>query len=492
VAWFSEVDLRVAAGPKAFARGRKIVDAVSSLHTTADGVRAVVHGTSEYAVFLGPASPGLIGECDCPVGADGTFCKHCVAVGLAMLGQGSPEDLREHLRALAEPTPQITALSRQLEASLSVRGSVDHAGSVEYASIADDVLDVVEQLISSGHAAEARALARRAVERITESLLLIDDTSGVVGAACQRALTLYARGCTAARPNSAKLAGWLFRLQLHSPGWPTVKLSDFADALGDAGMSAYRTLLADAWEARSAAEGDIRPALTLLLMRERLAKLDGDPNALEIAERLPNPALFLSVAGGETTQWLVEFLVQAYLDCGRTQDALELRRSQLAAQPTRDQFARLKDTASTVDRWAEVRPWALDELHAAADRHGFGDALVGALLDDTEPDEAWLAAEKYGCAAQLWLEVARHRRVNHPTDVLPGYRTLIDERAAHTGRRHYREVVNLLRELRSAADAGGQLPAFRAFVGDLRARHRRKSALLDELDRAQLDNRTWS
>ncbi len=476
----------MAAGPKVFARGRKIVEAVSDLHTTADGVGAVVHGRASYEVFLGPASPGLIGECDCPVGADGVFCKHCVAVGLVLLGQRTPQDLRSQLRALSGPTPQITALRRHVEASLSVRGSVDRAGSLEYAAVADDVLDTVEQLIDSGHPAEARALARRAVERITESLLLIDDSSGVVVAACQRALSLYARACTVARPNAHKLASWLFQLQLQSPGWPTVKLSDFAEALGDAGLAAYRTLLADAWEHRSGTEGDIRPALTLLLMRERLAKLDGDPDALEIAERLPNPALYLSVAGSESTAWLVEFLVQAYLDCGRSKDALELRRSQLSAQPSRDPYARLKDTARTLDRWPEVRPWALDELHAAADRRGVGDALVGALLDDEDPDEAWQAAEKYGCEPQLWLNVARIRAINHPADVLPGYRTLIEHSAAQTGRRHYRQAVNLLQELRSVSEAAGQHPQFQRFIGELRARHKRKSALLDEVDRAQL------
>lgn len=487
MAWFSEVDLRVAAGPGVFARGRKIVDAVAGLRTDADGVRAAVHGRAEYAVFLGPASPGLIGECDCPQGAEGAFCKHCVAVGLVVLGHKGVPELRDQLKALAGPTPQVMALRRQVEASLLVRGAVDRAGSVEYAAVADDVLDTVEQLISDGHAAEARALGRRAVDRITESLLLIDDASGVVVAACQRALTLYARACTEAKPSAAKLAGWLFRLQLHSPGWPTVKLSDFAEALGDAGLNAYRTLLADAWDNRSGAEeGDLRSALTLLLMRERLAKLDGDPDALEIAERLPNPALYLSVAGSEATLWLVEFLVQAYLDCGRTKDALELRRSQLSAQPTRDQYAKLKTTAQALERWTEVRPWALDELHAAASRRDVGDAIVGALLDDDEPDEAWLAAEKYGCQPQLWLDVARLRVINHPADVLPGYRNLIDERAMHTGRRHYREAVNLLRELRSASAACGQLHQFHEYLDELRARHRRKRALLDELDRARL------
>src|SRR5262245_41159014 len=89
-AWFSEVDLRMAAGPTVFGRGRRMVEAVRDVETTAEGVRALVEGTSVYKVFLGPASPGLFGECDCPYSAAGKFCKHCVALGLVVLGSAAP------------------------------------------------------------------------------------------------------------------------------------------------------------------------------------------------------------------------------------------------------------------------------------------------------------------------------------------------------------------------------------------------------------------
>jgi uncharacterized Zn finger protein len=31
------------------------------------------------------AEDGLVFSCDCPLGLDGEFCKHCVAAGLAWL-----------------------------------------------------------------------------------------------------------------------------------------------------------------------------------------------------------------------------------------------------------------------------------------------------------------------------------------------------------------------------------------------------------------------
>jgi hypothetical protein len=465
VVWFSEVDLRVAAGPTSFARGRDLVSAVLRVQPTAEGVRAVVR---DYNVFLGPASPGLFGECGCRFGVAGNFCEHCVAVGLALLGTPADDGVGAGL-------PRIATLQRRLDAVLWARGPVDHVGSLDYASAAGEFLNTVGGLIESGHAAEARPLARRAVERIAESLLLTEDTSNVVGAACQRALRLYARACAAAHPNAAKLAGWLFQLELASPGH--VDLAEFAEPLGDAGLATYRGLVDDAWHNR--AEGDIRRALTLLVIRERLAKLDEPVTRPEVEPSdLPSPAAFLGVAPGEHDSWLAEFLVQAYLDTGRGPDALELRRSQLTALPTREQYVRLRDTAVRLDRWPDLRAWALDVLRVSPDD------LAGALLDDGDVAHAWQVAEK--CTPTGWLEVARRWEADHPADVMPGYRALITEYAAGTGRPAYRRAVTHLGALHTAATRANRLGEFHDFLTLLRERHHRKTALLNELDRAGL------
>jgi uncharacterized Zn finger protein len=50
-----------------------------------DGVVvARVAGTEDYGVRLW-AENGFAYSCDCPLGLDGEFCKHCVAAGLAWL-----------------------------------------------------------------------------------------------------------------------------------------------------------------------------------------------------------------------------------------------------------------------------------------------------------------------------------------------------------------------------------------------------------------------
>src|SRR5215210_8120262 len=55
-------------------------------------IAAKVLGAHEYRVKLWVEDDGLDYSCDCPLGVDGEFCKHCVAVGLAWLEGGFSED----------------------------------------------------------------------------------------------------------------------------------------------------------------------------------------------------------------------------------------------------------------------------------------------------------------------------------------------------------------------------------------------------------------
>jgi hypothetical protein len=85
----TEAALRAAAAERSFERGVSYLDAVASLETVGDQVIATVRGTGDYLVVLtlGEAATGggLRGECGCPYGQEGFFCKHCVAVGLTVM-----------------------------------------------------------------------------------------------------------------------------------------------------------------------------------------------------------------------------------------------------------------------------------------------------------------------------------------------------------------------------------------------------------------------
>jgi hypothetical protein len=86
-------------------------------------------------------------------------------------------------------------------------------------------------MIEAGQAADAVPLARRAVERVTSSLLHIDDSSGIIGADLRELTGLYARACAIAPPDAAKLAAWLAASRCDGPGWPDFAVADFAPAL---------------------------------------------------------------------------------------------------------------------------------------------------------------------------------------------------------------------------------------------------------------------
>jgi uncharacterized Zn finger protein len=81
---------------------------VHGLATDGEVVVAEVAGGRRYRVRLWAEDARLAHACTCPVGEDGRFCKHCVAVGLAWIDARAPvsaqqpslQDVRTHLSGL--------------------------------------------------------------------------------------------------------------------------------------------------------------------------------------------------------------------------------------------------------------------------------------------------------------------------------------------------------------------------------------------------------
>ena len=98
------------AGTKSYWRGLTYRDAVLSLRVHSRHVAARVRGSEDavYTIQMSWSGPQLVGNCSCPHGSEGFFCKHCVAVGLVLLDRGltvPPPDaedveLRDRLRSL--------------------------------------------------------------------------------------------------------------------------------------------------------------------------------------------------------------------------------------------------------------------------------------------------------------------------------------------------------------------------------------------------------
>lgn len=82
------------AGQKYYERGESYYKHgyVSSIEIYGDLISATVEGTETYQVQFLSEDGKLVHECSCPLGDDGEFCKHCVAVGLTVIEQTSGRD----------------------------------------------------------------------------------------------------------------------------------------------------------------------------------------------------------------------------------------------------------------------------------------------------------------------------------------------------------------------------------------------------------------
>jgi uncharacterized Zn finger protein len=84
----TRLKLRRIAGAKPFEHGAEYFAAgrVSAISEEGGKLVAIVQGTEDYRVTLFADGNALACNCTCPMGAEGAFCKHGVAVGLAWLG----------------------------------------------------------------------------------------------------------------------------------------------------------------------------------------------------------------------------------------------------------------------------------------------------------------------------------------------------------------------------------------------------------------------
>ena len=203
------------------------------------------------------------GSCTCRHHADGNFCKHLVATGLAAIDTGrvavddtasstaeaaleaavqamDVDELRELVMTLAQRDGGVRRLleirattaagddahaKAELEAyvrnTLAFRGFVDYRRSFEVAEAASEMLDELENHLNSGAAEVVRPALLRALTRLRKIIEQADDSSGSIGDQCQRAADLYARACRLGEPDPVKLATWLVKFRADSPGWPT-------------------------------------------------------------------------------------------------------------------------------------------------------------------------------------------------------------------------------------------------------------------------------
>jgi uncharacterized Zn finger protein len=354
--------LRELAGDKVFGRGEEYYHdgQVQILSIEPSRVLAQVAGSEDYRTTLTGRGKTIDGHCACPAFTDWGFCKHMVAVALAVNAAGDGESegggalsrIREHLKTksvndLAEVIVGLAErdlhLFRKLElaaagtqaddATLEARlrkaidgatriGSyIDYSSAPGWADGVNEALDAIEQLASGSRAALALKLAERAIERIAGANESIDDSDGHCGALLNRARDIHLAAASVVRPEPMQLARNLFAREMHDDYEIFHNaVAVYADVLGEQGQAEYRRLAVAAWDklpSRSgkvrAEHGDVGRYDLLKDVLDFFAERDGDVDA-RIALR----------AKDLSSPWSYLQLAEFCLSQGRKEEALRI------------------------------------------------------------------------------------------------------------------------------------------------------------------------
>lgn len=327
----SKSTLKNLAGTTTFEHGQAYFssNAVQRLRNTGKKITATVQGTRTYQTELSVENNQLAYDCTCPHAADGYFCKHGVALGLAWLakkGDGSlgkephdpwrdieaylntqnPETLIELLLDVAQrddrlyqslwlkaerannPSNVVSAFRQAIDnATVTDNLSDDYWEDASYC--ADDITPVLaslEELLQPDTAAVLIELAEYAMQRIAKLFneIEMNDSEGECNDIIDRLDALHLNACLMARPEPAKLAERLFRFKTALPCTPfSFDVETYQQALGAQGLHRYRQLAEAQW--RKPVDVDTKgrynaSRATIRRIMEQLAKASGDIDEL--------------------------------------------------------------------------------------------------------------------------------------------------------------------------------------------------------------------
>jgi len=539
---FTEVDLKVAAGPRSYDRGLDYLSEVKGLDFDGPEITATVYGSDAYEVCLtvGTGRNGnvvLVGDCSCPFGEEGNFCKHCVATGLAALklaktreavaaspqkrdllvswlGSLSKDELVTEILELLDSDRdlrhrfELRAAARRADVD-QVRSAVENlveiAGFIEYAQARDYARDVsraaeaIDALIDGDAAEDAIYLARDALDWVTEAYGSADDSSGSIGTAAHELLAVHLRACQTAPPDPVDLGEYLADLIIADNYGLAPDPRDYAELLGEAGSTAIREHVAAVYEA-GPEQWNVRNLM------ESLLKAEGDIDALiafysahldDRGQQHLTIARVLDEAGrpGDALDWaergigkaarpddrLIDYVVARYRAAGRQDDVLELRRSIFQAERSLASYRALRQAAMDSGTWQAERPKALAELGKDAKilpaRSWNSTVLIDALLDDGDLDAAWTAADS-GASQDQWIRLADASVASRPADALAVYRKAITPLKEQTGDNAYHQMARFQLAARACHEALGTPDEFRQYPTVLRMFQKRKRNLM--------------
>ena len=341
------------AGSRSYQRGEEYFQGeyVFGLAEYQGKIVAKVSGTHDYQVKLWADDEGYLEyDCTCPFAAEGNFCKHCVAVGLAWLAEKEGgqkqkprseksktnlDDVKEYLLTREKPE-LVEMLMQEVLANEKLRGSLflaiaksnprgvdvetyrqeikrvfnvedydydDYYGGSFDTDEMEQVVSSIADLLEDGHAETVIDLCEYALKRGSKAMNMIHDEGEVYGV-LEELQEIHYEACEKAKPDGEKLAQRLFDWELNEDGDVFYRAVDrYADIIGKKGLKVYRQLIEKEFEKLPALKpGDggshQRNRYQITNMMESLASAEGDIEKLvEVKSRdLSNPYKYLGIA----------------------------------------------------------------------------------------------------------------------------------------------------------------------------------------------------
>ena len=376
----------------------------------------------------------------------------------------------------------------------------------------NDAVEILERAAQIEDPALVFAVTQKAISSALKVIMRADDSSGIIGDACQGLLDLHPKVAARANPATSKLVDWMIKFQFDNEcDYFMLDPVAYAPALGEKGIASYRAKLADheaALGPRRSGEcstaGHSHDWFTLDWNAQRLAVLDRDVDAIirthardrRVAAWLQETAEALAEIG--EFDLAIDWARQA-LDVGPAHQSLkaaeywcallaERRPDELLAArlevfrrwPSSSTAARLYRDAGPA--WPQHRDEVMQRL-ASSPR----DAVLFALLTLKDVQHAWELAHALALDDdRTWSEMVKAYEKVDPIAVLPVLNRLVLTELVETGAQHYRIAARRLKKMRKLADGTEHEAEVDWFIAELRETNRRRPRLQQEFDRAGL------
>ena len=408
----------------------------------------------------------------------------------------------------------MTSLADTVLPLVRTRADLSRWGAAnEHGRQMHEAIDVLEASLPTANPAEVYAVVQAALASAVKVIARADDSSGIIGDACRRLLTLHPTVASSAGVAPSKLVDWMMKFQFDGDvDYFEIDPVAYAPALGDVGMNAYRkrldavraTLVPEAPESDRWSVPDRHERWVLDWNDRRLAVLDRDIDAIirthardrKVAAWLQDTAQAFEEIG--EIDLAIDWAYQA-ADHGPGHQALK------AAEYWCDLLARHRPAEQLAARHKVFRRWpsatTATRMHRAAGTswHDYHDAVLatlaarppesvlfclGALKD---PQLAWKQAHALSLDDdRVWAELANAYEPVDPLAVLSVHRRLVEHELVNADAHHYRLGARRLAKMRTLAAGTDHLAEVDAFITGLREIHRRRPRLQQEFDRARL------